>query len=124
MAHGAQCIGTWIKSTFGTTPDGEITIDPHVSNTITGTYVDVNGANPLPIKGTCNGQQQDFKRPVSLGSNKKIHYKSGVITSTPQKFKIKGKFAEEAANASNSKTKKAKKTAAAAPDDWTAEKPT
>ena len=122
MAHGAQCIGTWINSKFGTTPDGSITIDPHVSNTITGTYVDVNGLNPLPIKGTCNGQKQDFKRPKSSGSTKKIHYKSGVITSTPQKFKIKGKFAEEAANASKSKTKKT--TKAAAPDDWTAEKPT
>src|SRR5215217_7708684 len=112
MAHGEQCIGTWEKSKLGATDDGKIKIDAHNSNQITGTHTDTSG-NSSPIKGTCNGKQQDFKRTIS--GNKKIHYKNGDITQTPQKFLIKGKFAEESDAESKSK-RSGKKTDALADD--------
>lgn len=120
MAHGPQCIGTWEKSKLGATDDGKIKIDFHNTNQITGTHTDTSG-NSSPIKGTCNGQKQDFKRTIS-GSNKKIHYKNGNITQTAQKFLIKGKFAEE--SEAESKAKSGGKKTDALPDDWTAEKAT
>ena len=116
MAHGTQCIGTWKKSKLGTEDDGDIRINSHSTNTITGLHVKTNSA----INGTCTGQQQSFSRTIP-GGTKKVHYKNGNITQTTEKFLIKGKFAKDAdANVSKSRGKKKAPPA----DDWTAEKPT
>ena len=112
MAHTEKCIGTWRNSTIGGKADGNIKINDHDGNEITGTHVDSGD----PISGTCTGTVQDFKR--TRGDGKKVHYKNGVITVSGDKVTITGKVGKpEGEEGSVARGKKAESD-----EEWTAGK--
>jgi hypothetical protein len=118
MAHDDKCIGTWKHSTLGGKPDGNIRIDHHSGNQITGLHFN----SQQSIKGTCTGTVQNFSREDAQG--KKVRYKNGAITLAGDKYLIKGKFDSEQPLVSKTSKARAKTKANLLSDDWEADKTT